>query len=123
VTAFTYEHPSRCNACQSTRRTAYEARTEEACQTTLGNGLPVTHVVRARCRCLNCGGIRIDTIYHYNPDGGPVDREAEEAPRIAANLEFEAKLNKLRELADSQPEVFAKQPAITKGKRGIGSKT
>ena len=117
MTAFTHEHPSRCKACQSTRRTAYEGRAEEACNTTLGNGLPVTHVVRARCRCLNCGGIRIDTIYHYNPEGGPVDRTAEEAPRIAANLEFEGRLNILRDIAADQPEAVAKKP-----KKGINSK-
>ncbi len=109
VTVFAYTHPTRCQACQSTRRTAYTNRTEELFHTTIGGGMPVTHIVRANTSCLNCGNARIDTTYHYQPDGGPIDQAAEDSPRLAADLEFDGKLNQLRQKAETQPYSTAKQ--------------
>lgn len=115
MTAFAYQHPTRCRKCQSTRRTAYESRSEEKCTTTLSDGLPVTHIVRSRCRCVDCGQQRIDTVFHNIPEGQTLDRSTEATPYTPATRE------KMQEALQAQPETLAVKP--TKAKRGIGSKT
>lgn len=68
--------PSRCPKCQSTRRGRYLARTVQAYAGENSDG-PYTHIVRRRCRCLDCDQMRIDTSYENWPDGEPEGEEEE----------------------------------------------
>ena len=58
--------PSRCQRCGSTRRGDYYGKTEQAFQG-VQNGLPFTHIVRRRTKCLDCGQVRIDRAYENRP--------------------------------------------------------
>ena len=60
--------PSRCKRCGSTRRGDYYGKTEQAFQG-VQNGLPFTHIVRRRTKCLDCGQVRIDRAYENRPGG------------------------------------------------------
>jgi len=58
--------PSRCKRCGSTRRGDYYGRTEQAFQG-VQDGLPFTHIVRRRTKCLDCRQLRIDRAYENRP--------------------------------------------------------
>ena len=58
--------PSRCKRCGSTRRGDYYGKTEQAFQG-VQDGLPFTHIVRRRTKCLDCGQVRIDRAYENRP--------------------------------------------------------
>lgn len=72
VDAVVVQHLSRCPACGSTDRAPYANRSEEECVCTIGERIPVTHIVRRLTRCLSCGQARIDATFENRSaaDGG-----------------------------------------------------
>lgn len=54
--------PSRCRRCESTRRSDYYGKTEQAFQG-CHDGRPFTHIVRRPTRCLDYGQLRIERSY------------------------------------------------------------
>lgn len=65
------QHPSRCRACGSTEREPYSNRDEEECITTIGEGIPITHIIRQQTRCKTCGQARIDRTFENRPESTP----------------------------------------------------
>lgn len=72
VAVVAIQHPTRCKACQSTGRTAYQNVVTEECRTTLGDGKSITHFTKQLTCCTNCGQWRHDVTYHNVPDGKDV---------------------------------------------------
>ena len=68
ITDSAIQHPSRCPYCDSTERAPYSNRREEECITTIGEGIPVTHIVRQITRCLNCDAAREDRTFENRPE-------------------------------------------------------
>ena len=60
--------PSRCPRCGSTRRSEYWGKTVQEYAGIDPEGRPYTHIIRRRCRCLDCGQVRIDKTYENRPD-------------------------------------------------------
>ena len=54
---------SRCPKCGSDRRTQYWSKLIQAFAGTLPGGRRYRRIVRRRCRCLDCGQVRIDREY------------------------------------------------------------
>lgn len=63
---------TRCPRCGSTERGAYLNGTVQEIAGHTG-GEPFTHIVRRRCRCSNCGQLRIDRTYENRVPGGKDD--------------------------------------------------
>ena len=55
--------PSRCPRCGSGKRSDYWSRHVQEFAGVLPDGRPYTRIVRQRCRCSNCGQIRVDKRY------------------------------------------------------------
>lgn len=70
VTQTAEASPSRCPVCQSSRRDRYLDRHVQE-HNGESNGQPFTHIVRRRCRCSDCGQMRIDRALEYWPQGDP----------------------------------------------------
>jgi len=51
---------SHCPKCGSSRRSEYWGRMVQKCAGLRPDGTPYTAIVRRRCRCLDCGQVRID---------------------------------------------------------------
>lgn len=58
---------SRCPACGSTNRNAYEGTPNVQEYSGESNGQPYTHIVRRRCQCADCGQYRIDRTFENIP--------------------------------------------------------
>ena len=54
---------SHCPKCGSARRSEYWGRMVQKCQGLRADGTPYTAIIRRRCRCLDCGQVRIDKEY------------------------------------------------------------
>lgn len=67
IEAIAIQHPSRC-ICGSTEREPYSNREEEECITTIGEGIPITHIVRQQTRCRACNQARIDRTFENRPE-------------------------------------------------------
>lgn len=69
VTEFCLHHPTRC-ICGSTAREKYTARdVRDVGATTIGDGIPVTHVIVQLTKCADCGQSRHDISYENLPSG------------------------------------------------------
>lgn len=62
--------PSRCRnpECQSTRRTEYEQKRVLENGGLDNDGKPYTRVIYRRTKCLDCGQVRDDRTYEFEPD-------------------------------------------------------
>lgn len=69
IESFSLQHPSRCKHCDSTKRTKYENIRVTECETTLANGVGITHYADQQTRCGNCGSPRIDRTFWNLPKG------------------------------------------------------
>jgi len=54
---------SHCPKCGSARRSEYWGRMVQKCPSLRADGTPYTSIIRRRCRCLDCGQVRIDKEY------------------------------------------------------------
>jgi len=54
---------SHCPKCGSARRSEYWGRMVQKCPGLRADGTPYTSIIRRRCRCLDCGQVRIDKEY------------------------------------------------------------
>jgi hypothetical protein len=54
---------SRCPKCGSEGRTQYWSKIVQTSAGILPDGRPYGRIVRRRCRCLDCGQVRIDRQY------------------------------------------------------------
>ena len=54
---------SHCPKCGSARRSEYWGRLAQKCPGLRADGTPYTAIIRRRCRCLDCGQVRIDKEY------------------------------------------------------------
>lgn len=77
VSATAVHMPSRCHICGSTERGPYSNRTEQECITTIGDGIPVTHIIQQLTHCKNCGAARYDRSFENRPDGRRTDEPAQ----------------------------------------------
>jgi len=61
--------PSRCvnPQCLSTRRSDYWGKTVQEYAGLTPGGMPYTHIVRRRCKCLDCGQVRVDKTFENEP--------------------------------------------------------
>jgi predicted Zn-ribbon and HTH transcriptional regulator len=59
--------PTRCPKCQSTQRDKYLSFHEQAVFGMRSGGMPYTRIIKRRCRCANCGQVRIDKSYEFRP--------------------------------------------------------
>jgi len=56
----TLQPPSRCPVCQGSRRGRYYSRRVQIAAGHAEDGQPYGRIVSWRCRCLDCGQVRID---------------------------------------------------------------
>ena len=81
--------PSRCPACNSTRRTRYRGRIVQPYEALDTDGRPFTAIIRRRTMCEDCGQWRIDQTRWYSPaipepiDADAPDQEDPEADQAA----------------------------------------
>ena len=54
---------SHCPKCGSSHRSEYWGKLVQRCAGLRADGTPYTAIVRRRCRCLDCGQVRIDKEY------------------------------------------------------------
>ena len=54
---------SHCPKCGSSRRSEYWGKVVNRCAGLWADGTPYTAIIRRRCRCLDCGQVRIDKEY------------------------------------------------------------
>jgi len=54
---------SHCPKCGSGRRSEYWRRVVSKCSGIRVDGTPYAAIIRRRCRCLDCGQVRIDKEY------------------------------------------------------------
>jgi len=54
---------SHCPKSGSARRSEYWGRMVQKCPGLRADGTPYTAIIRRRCRCLDCGQVRIDKEY------------------------------------------------------------
>ena len=54
---------SHCPKCGSARRSEYWGKTVQRCPGLRAGGTPYMAIIRRRCRCLDCGHVRIDREY------------------------------------------------------------
>ena len=54
---------SHCPKCGSARRSEYWGRMVQKCPGLRDDGTPYSSIIRRRCRCLDCGQVRIDKEY------------------------------------------------------------
>ena len=54
---------SHCPKCGSSRRSEDWGKLVQRCAGLRPDGTPYTQIVRRRCRCLDCGQVRIDKEY------------------------------------------------------------
>jgi hypothetical protein len=59
----TEHHPAKSPKCGSSRRSEYWGRLVQKCPGLRTDGTPYTAIIRRRCRCLDCGQVRIDKEY------------------------------------------------------------
>ena len=52
-----------CPKCGSSRRSKYWGKVINRCAGLRADGTPYSSIIRRRCRCLNCGQVRIDKEY------------------------------------------------------------
>lgn len=61
---------SQCPRCESTRRSEYlDRHLQEYSGTTMGR--KYNRIVRRRTRCLDCGQLRIDRAFEFEPEPPP----------------------------------------------------
>jgi hypothetical protein len=54
---------SHCPKCGSACRSEYWGKLVQRCAGLRADGTPYTAIIRRRCRCLDCGQVRIDKEY------------------------------------------------------------
>jgi len=54
---------SHCPKCGSSHRSEYWGKVVNKCTGLRADGTPYTQIVHRRCRCLDCGQVRIDKEY------------------------------------------------------------
>jgi len=71
VSAVVDVQASQCPGCASTRRSEYLDRHVQEYAGTTNAGKKYNRIVRRRTRCLDCGQLRIDRAFEFEPEPPP----------------------------------------------------